>query len=35
MKRQGAPAATFEEWKAREDMPVLDLGVVKLPEDAA
>lgn len=32
IERQGQPAATFEEWKARDDMPVLDMGTVKLPD---
>jgi hypothetical protein len=34
IERDGKPAATFAEWKARDDMPVLDMGRINLePSD--
>lgn len=33
IERQGKPAVTFEEWKAREDMPLLDMGTIRPVKD--
>ena len=34
IERQGKPAATFEEWLARQDMDVLDFGTIAPGDDA-
>jgi hypothetical protein len=32
IERQEQPAATFDDWKGRGDVPVLDMGTVRLPD---